>query len=427
MSIFDSLMKPNIRKLEEKKDVSGLIKIVTSDKDNDSRREAVKALGRLNDPMAILPLTQMVSDRQIGDDAVRTIAEIKSPESIQALLLFLSHKEFEVRAKALDQIKKMGDKSAISSLVKMLAHDDKIVIRKKAADILDKFGWIPSKDKDGAYYWATKENFQKTAELGEEAIDIILNFVKIDENNASARSAIEYIKDPKAVDKLISLLDYEGCFFRYNSHEVQENVIIALKNIGDPKAIDPLIAKSQRDKSYGVSKKVMEALSIMGNSRVVNYLIDCLKIKEKGDSRFGFAAMALGKIGNPSAVDPLIDLLLEKDLNWMDCVEVVKALGTIGDPRAVDPMIVLYNNRSPFGTLEIQQAIVEAFGNIGDERPMELLLKVSTGNKGAKWDEYKIEGSDSEYDGYLKIQGLGGAARAAIAKIQKKQSKFSNV
>jgi HEAT repeat protein len=423
MSIFNSLIKPNISKLEKNKDVNELINIVNSNKDNDSRRKAIESLGRLNDPKAILPLSQVVSEFSVRTEAMRAIAEIQSPESIKALSRLLSNTEVDVRFKALEHLDKKRDKLAIPAIIRAL-YDEEMGIRKQAAIVLDRFGWIPGKDKEGAYYWGAKGDFKRIAEFGTDAIDIILDFVKIDEHNDSTRSAIEYINDPKAVDRLISLLNYRGCFQLYNSHDVQKSVIKALRNIGDPKAVDPLITKSRRpqinDGGDDVRRVAIKALGAFEDIRALNFLIACLKIKE--GSLNESAAEALGDLGDPRAIDPLIALLAEKDLNWMVCEEVVKALGKIGDTRAVDPLITVYNTRYPYGTVEIQSAVVEALGNIGDERAMELLLKVSSENKEIKWNDYQVEGSDIEYIGYEGRQTLGSKARSAIIKIKETQS-----
>lgn len=423
MSIFDSLIKPNISKLEKNKDVNKLIIIVNSNKDNDSRLKSIEALGRLNDPTAILPLSQVVSEFSVRTEAIRAIAEIQSPESINALSFLLSNKEVEVRFKALEHLDKKRDKSAIPAIIRAL-YDEKIGIRKEAAVVLDRFGWIPGKDKEGAYYWGAKGDFKKIAKFGADAIDIILDFVKIDEDKNSARSAIEYINDPKAVDRLILLLNYHGCSQPYNSHDVQKSVIKSLRNIGDPKAVDPLITKSRRpqidDGGDDVRRVAIKALGAFEDLRALNFLVECLKIK--GGFLNVSAAEALGDLGDPRGIDPLIALLAEKDLNWSVCEEVVKALGKIGDARAVDPLIIAYNTRYPFGTMEIQSAVVEALGNIGDDGAMELLLKVSSENKKQKWDDYKVDGSDMEYIGYEGRQTLGSKARSAIMKIKEKQS-----
>ncbi len=65
MGIFDKIFgSPNVEKLEEKKDVKGLIKSL-NDNDKCVRREATKALGEIRDPKAIEPLIHALNDKDI--------------------------------------------------------------------------------------------------------------------------------------------------------------------------------------------------------------------------------------------------------------------------------------------------------------------------------------------------------------------------
>jgi len=48
MGIFDGLFKPNVERLQEEKNVKGLIKALRY-KDSDVRREAAEALGKIGD------------------------------------------------------------------------------------------------------------------------------------------------------------------------------------------------------------------------------------------------------------------------------------------------------------------------------------------------------------------------------------------
>jgi len=60
MGIFD-LFKPNIVKMEKRKDVSGLIRALKN-KDSYVRMRAVIALGKIGDKRAVEPLTQALND-----------------------------------------------------------------------------------------------------------------------------------------------------------------------------------------------------------------------------------------------------------------------------------------------------------------------------------------------------------------------------
>jgi HEAT repeat protein len=431
MSVFDALLKPDIHKREERKDIQGLLTIAASTTDNDSRRKAVQALGRLNDPVAILPLTRMVSDRVVRNDAIRAIAKIQAPESMQTLCHLLSNENSDVRITALHHIKPRGDTSAIPALVNAL-YDKDIRIRQGSAEILDALGWEPGKDRAGAYYWAAKGRFEKTAELGEESIDIIKNFIAIQENHDTC-CGFHYIKDPKAVNRLISLFHYRACFYGYHNSDVEKAAIRALGTIGDTRAVDPLVALLTvppiSDGRADVRREAIKALGKIRDPRAVDPLIGFLKNERGFKNAYldeyahmaGDAAEALGEIGDPRAIVPLIESLGDQGSSSHE--QAAKALGRFKDARAVEPLIAALKSRK---SAEAGIAIMDALGTIGDERAGELLHTISSENSEKKWDDYTIDGSDFEYDGFLKSQGLGRAARSAMDKIQGKTKKNNN-
>ena len=61
MGIFDGLFKPNVERLQEKKNVKGLIKALRH-KDRRVRSEAAEALGEIGDKRAVEPLIQALKD-----------------------------------------------------------------------------------------------------------------------------------------------------------------------------------------------------------------------------------------------------------------------------------------------------------------------------------------------------------------------------
>jgi HEAT repeat protein len=412
------LIKPDIGNLEKSQDINGLMKIVNSTRTKELRQGAIEALGRLNNPAALSPLFFAASDRKRDTfergAAIRAIARIKSPESTRILSDFLKNKEFDERSHVVRVIQQEEVKSAVPSLVTAL-YDDNIKIREQSAEALYSFGWTPDNDRDDAYYSAASGSFGKTAELlGADAIDIILGYVKDDENKNASRSGLEYIKDPKAVDRLIRLLHYRGCFFPYNNSYVKKSVIKALGGIGDPKAANPLLAiLNSPEESADVRGEAILALGKIGDPSTMKYLIDLLKDRDS----CRYAAQALGSRGDPGTVNQLIDNLDSDD--YFSRCEIIRALGKIGDSRAVDPLIAAYKKAASY---DISAEIIEALGKIGDERAMELLLRVSSEFRDQKWDDYKLEGSDMEYIGFEKRQRLGHSARSAMEKITEKRS-----
>ena len=86
MGIFD-LFKPNVEKLEKKKDVHGLIKALRYKKDewdeDDVRRSAADALGKIKDERAVEPLIKVRDYDGTGADASTAIAIFHKTEYIR--------------------------------------------------------------------------------------------------------------------------------------------------------------------------------------------------------------------------------------------------------------------------------------------------------------------------------------------------------
>jgi len=65
MGIFDKLFKPNVERLQEKKNVKGLIKALRH-KDGYVREGAAGALGEIGDERAVEPLIRALKDEYSG-------------------------------------------------------------------------------------------------------------------------------------------------------------------------------------------------------------------------------------------------------------------------------------------------------------------------------------------------------------------------
>jgi HEAT repeat protein len=84
--------KPNPTKLEEKKDVAGLVKLL-KDKDHRVRAEAMGALARLRDPSSLPACIGALRDDlfQVQQGAARMLGEMKDPRAIGPLIELLEH------------------------------------------------------------------------------------------------------------------------------------------------------------------------------------------------------------------------------------------------------------------------------------------------------------------------------------------------
>jgi HEAT repeat protein len=196
MGLFDSLFKPDIVKLEEKKDFNKLVEALNY-KDNDIRKQAIQAIGRFKDP------------------------------KVEDLLL---------------------------SLLK----DTDSEIARCAAEVLDKKGWKPARNKNSAYYWITKRNWQECIKLGEIAVEPLINAMnrKEWEVKSSVARVLGQIKDVRAIKPLVNAMKDENFV-------VIKSAAQALGDIKDPKSIEPLLDAFEHGNKK-VRESAAEVLDKMG-------------------------------------------------------------------------------------------------------------------------------------------------------------------
>jgi HEAT repeat protein len=150
------------------------------DKNENVRREAAGALGRMGD-VAVGPLIAVLEDE---DANVRGAA-----------------------ARALGQT---GDARAVEPLIGVLK-DDTHSVRNAAAEALDLLGWKPDRGRTGAWYWIAKGDYRKCVAIGAVAVDPLIAALKDKNENVrrEAAGALGQIGDPRAVEPLIAALKDE--------------------------------------------------------------------------------------------------------------------------------------------------------------------------------------------------------------------------
>lgn len=127
MSVFD-LLKNRIDKMEEKRDVKGLI-LTLKDDDETIRKEAARALGNLGSSQAIEPLTITLQDPDKGvrEEAINALGKIDDPQVIKPLAYALDSQFISLRWKAAQALGKIGSQEAIEPLTTALQDPDKDV------------------------------------------------------------------------------------------------------------------------------------------------------------------------------------------------------------------------------------------------------------------------------------------------------------
>jgi HEAT repeat protein len=107
--------KPDVKDMEKKKDVDGLIKALGYEKDVQVRREAAYTLGKLGNSSGVDPLIKALEDpdsyvrRQVAD----ALGIIGDPKAIEFLNKALNDPNKYVCQGAADALKKIEEKKAM--------------------------------------------------------------------------------------------------------------------------------------------------------------------------------------------------------------------------------------------------------------------------------------------------------------------------
>ncbi len=294
MDLSDEIFNPDIRYMEEKKDIDGLIKALNHD-EYFIRREAARSLKNVGNEKAVEPL----------------IMSLKY-EDWQAQHTHLN----AVRAYSAEALGLIGDKRAVNPLINTMKEDVDDDVRWKSAWALGKIGDENAVDSliealtDDC--WTVRENATKAlGNIGSvKAVEPLIKALNSDEWRLRkyAATSIGKIGDERGVKPLLNILND-------NDNDVSRSAIDALGKMGDM-AFKDLMELFKEDDDWYIRNKAAEALGNIGDIRAVKTLIDALSKKKKKDrNRFirGRALEALGKIGDIRAID-VITIALDDNI-----------------------------------------------------------------------------------------------------------------
>jgi len=137
----------------------------------------------------------------------KSVAEMKADKDISGLTGALSSDDNETRIEAIKALGEIGDKSASNDLVKML-RDPNQNAREEAATALDNLRWTPTNDIDKAYYLIAKGNWGEAASLGNSTVKACLQFLQYDDVKDKALDCILQIGEPAIPSLINALKDY---------------------------------------------------------------------------------------------------------------------------------------------------------------------------------------------------------------------------
>ncbi|TAK34258.1 MAG: hypothetical protein EPO21_09935 [Chloroflexota bacterium] len=425
---------PNVEKMEQKRDVAGLIKALRYKAGSSApehlhlRGRAAMALGQIGETRAVEPLLAVLRDdnSDVRGSAAAALGKIGDARAVEPLVAALRSNSLNVRSKATDALVKIGS-PAVEPLTAALRDDDSNV-RWIAAETLWKIGdqlavdplVAALRDDDSDVRWIAAEALGK---IGDQRVVEPLvaalrdGSMRVRKGAASALDALSWrpgldasgawywvLKErwdrcveigSLAVEPLVAAL-------RDNTPDVRKRAAKALGQICDARAVEPLVT-ALRDGDKGVGKGAANALNALGwrpglDASGAWYWVlkehwdRCVEIGSPAVEPLGAAlrdntpdvrdraAEALVKIGSP-AVEPLVAALRDND--WDVRSRAAKALGMIGDHRAVEPLIAALRHDRNVG------AAAEALGKMGSPAVKPLIAALSDLDWNVRWGAAK--------------------------------------
>ena len=164
--------------------VETLIK-ATIDADEGVRVAAIKSLEAIGDVQAVVPLIIVLAHEQIRQRstgrsslaveraASRALDTLCVAGAIGPLQSALGHDEADVRDIAARRLSRVGSAEVAGSLAAAL-HDKDPGVRRSAARGLAEIGWQPPANLTGAQYWVALREWRRCAERGSAAIPLLL-------------------------------------------------------------------------------------------------------------------------------------------------------------------------------------------------------------------------------------------------------------
>lgn len=223
--------KPNVEKMEAKRDIKGLINVL-KDKESLERWRAIEALEKIGEP-SVKPLTKTLKNRDehARHWAATALGEIGNASVVEPLIEALKDENWFVRCGVADALGKITDVRVMKPLGETL-NDNHWNVRLNAVEALAKKG-VPS-------------------------VELLLKALKDKSGwvRASAAVALGNMGDARAVEPLIEALKEE---LTHNVNGVPE----ALGNLGDEVAA-PALTIALMDSDPGIRKASAKALAQIG-------------------------------------------------------------------------------------------------------------------------------------------------------------------
>ncbi len=227
----------------------------------------------------------------------------------------------------------------------------------------------------------------------------------------NAAWALGKLKEKRAINKLITLMDSKYIIYTSNGDGFNSNNLINASTASETQLEDAVV-------NADIVIRAIEALGEIGDPRALPALYDALEIKEHENIRCA-ACKAMGMISDSAAVSKLIEAT--KDKFWYVRRDAAIALGKLKDPRAVDSLKSLLNDQYE----EVKQAALNSLMQIGKPAGFSLFKSFvkKPGDQGLRtYFSYIISEAADKITGFFTASYK--SINSEIAKVVRENNKY---
>lgn len=264
------LSKPNVKKMEERGDVDGLIAALEHE-DKGVRSEAARSLGRIGNARAVEPLVKALRDQvePVRDSAVESLGRIGEP-AVEVLARTLSGESYDmVRWQLVRALGETRNPKALEPLIDALKDTDETV-RRLAIEALAKIGEAAI----GPLIHSLRDRGERDIKYG-------------------AAVALGKIGNARAVEPLVEALRNEG-------PAVRQGAIFGLVDIGKPavESVMRLYNQTLKEDDTGARMGAVIVLANIADARALDVLTQAKGDKDsfvRGKAEWGLKRIGSGK------------------------------------------------------------------------------------------------------------------------------------
>lgn len=306
------------------------------------------------------------------------LVRIGGEHVVNGLVAALQDNSWRVRQGAAELLGRIGDTSAVDSLLTVLQKDEKYFVRSAAATALGNLG-------------------------DPKAVDTLLAVLGGDDEyvRSHAAGALGEIGDARATDGLLAALND-------SDEATRMEALIALGKLSDRRVLDDLL-QALRGGAFW-RWQVPEALGAIGDKRAVDDLRSALS--DRDESVRWQSAKALGKIGDTRAVKDLLSALSDTEL--LVSLVAAESLGKIGGPAATDGLLVALTSDNE----QVRMRAASALGGIGGARVVSGLLRaLDDKDAGVQWSAAFSLGKISDEELALGLEQALSAEDGSVRRL----------